>query len=403
MKVQNSKKHSLLIIDDEVEITKSLFRQFRRKYNVFAVNNANDAFPILDKEDIHVILSDQRMPGLTGVDFFSKIKDLYPDTLKLILSGYSDLEAVMGAINEGQVFRFLTKPWNPMELELALDEAFEKYDLVINNRELLHKLENVNFHLEEKVNERTSELEQANEKLMGLNIEKNRYVGMVAHDLRNPIGSAQAFSELLIDDYDDFSKQEKVRFLSIINERCSYAINLITSFLDVSKIEAGIFELHLEKHDYIKFVKNVVEQNSLFAKNKSQEIILKADVDVLEFAFDNDKLEQVLSNLLSNATKYSFQGKNIEVQIAVEDNKVITRVIDHGQGIPYAEISDLFNPYSKSSVKATAGEKSTGLGLAIVKKIVDAHKGEISVSSTPGKGSVFSICLPQTGVNKDKS
>lgn len=394
MKVEKEKKHSLLIIDDEEEITKSLFRQFRRKYNVFAVNSAKDAFPVLDREDIQVILSDQRMPGLTGVDFFKRIKDSYPDTLKLILSGYSDLDAVIGAINEGQVFRFLTKPWNPIELELALDEAFQKYDLVNSNHQLLQELENVNLQLEGKVKERTVELEQANEKLTNLNIEKNKYVGMVAHDLRNPIGSAQSFSELLVDEFDDFSKKEKISFLRIIHERCTYAIGLIASFLDVSKIEAGIFELDIKKHDYVSFVKDVVEQNSLFAKNKSQNIFLKTELDTLELAFDKDKLEQVLSNLLSNAIKYSFPGKNMQVTIVVSNDKLITKVIDNGQGIPDDEIPNLFNPYLGTSVKSTAGEKSTGLGLAIVKKIIDAHKGQITVTSTPGEGSAFTISLP---------
>ncbi|WP_347838321.1 hybrid sensor histidine kinase/response regulator [uncultured Draconibacterium sp.] len=394
---EKTKKHTLLIIDDEIAITNSLFRQFRRKYNVFAVNNANDAFPILDKIDVQVIVSDQRMPGLTGVDFFKRIKDKYPDTLKLILSGYSDLDAVIGAINEGQVFRFLTKPWNPMELELALDEAFEKYDLISSNRKLMQELATINSQLEEKVKERTSELERANEKLTSLNIEKNKYVGIVAHDLRNPIGSAQSFAGLLVDDYDDFSKDEKLRFLAIINERCTYALNLIASFLDVSKIEAGIFELNMEKHDYIQFVNEIVNQHTLFAKNKSQEIIFNGQIAKLEFLFDKDKLEQVLSNLLSNAIKYSFPGKNMEVKVALEKKKVVTQVIDSGQGIPNDEISNLFNPYLGTSVKATAGEKSTGLGLVIVKRIVEAHDGTIEVISTPGKGSVFTISLPYNG------
>jgi DNA-binding NtrC family response regulator len=92
--LQYMNDYCLLIIDDEVEITKSLVRQFRKKYNVFTTTNAEDGFKILEKENIQVILSDERMPGMTGVEFFTKIKDKYPDVLKLILTGYSDIEAV---------------------------------------------------------------------------------------------------------------------------------------------------------------------------------------------------------------------------------------------------------------------------------------------------------------------
>ncbi|MBN2635177.1 MAG: hybrid sensor histidine kinase/response regulator [Prolixibacteraceae bacterium] len=388
-------KQNLLIIDDEVEITKTLHRQFRRKYNVFTTNNATDAFPILEKENIQVVLSDQRMPGITGIDFFKKIKDKYPDALKLILSGYSDIEAVIGAINEGQVFRYLTKPWNPMELELVVEEAFEKYELITKNRRLMKKLEDINLQLEEKVKARTRELETANQKLTALNIEKNKYVGMVAHDLRNPIGIALSFSDLLINEFDSLSKTEIVDFSKIINERCSFAVNLISQFLDVSKIEAGTFELNLEKHNYVDFVKNVVGRNSLLAKNKSQKISFKTDIPEIEFAFDKDKIEQVLSNIISNAIKFSMPYKKISVEIYVENGNVITRVIDEGQGIPKGEIEHIFNPYLATSVKSTAGEKSTGLGLAIVKKIVDAHQGEIKVESSFGKGSVFTVILPK--------
>lgn len=386
-------KYNLLVIDDEVEITKSLHRQFRRRYNVFSANSANDALPILEQENIQVVLSDQRMPGLTGIDFFSKIKNKYPDALKLILTGYTDIEAVIGAINEGQVFRYLTKPWKPIELELALEEAFDKYELITKNRRLMKDLENANLQLEEKVVARTKELEYANEKLQNLNIEKNKYVGMVAHDLRNPIGVAQSFSELLLSDFDSFSKEDKVNFLGIIHERCSFAINLIGGFLDVSKIEAGIFELNAKKHNYIEFIKEVVERNALLAKNKSQEIYFKTELTEIELIFDKDKLEQVLTNLLSNAVKYSNSGARIGVEVYKNDDKIITQVIDNGQGIPKDEIPHLFNPYLTASVKSTAGEKSTGLGLAIVKKIIDAHHGEISVKSKTGEGSVFTIFL----------
>lgn len=96
------------------------------------------------------MLSDQRMPNMTGVDFFNKIKDKYPDALRLLLTGYSDIEAVVGAINEGQVFRYLTKPWNPVELNLAIEEAFDKYELITKNRLLLKKLKEANQTLEKK-------------------------------------------------------------------------------------------------------------------------------------------------------------------------------------------------------------------------------------------------------------
>ncbi|MDP3912645.1 MAG: response regulator [Bacteroidota bacterium] len=232
----NEKDHNLLIIDDEVDITKALVRQFRRKYNVFASTDATDALKIMEREKIQVVLSDQRMPGMTGVDFFAQIKDKYPDALKLILTGYSDIEAVIGAINEGQVFRYVKKPWNPDELESIIREAFEKYELITNNRKLMSSLQEANQNLEAKVKARTLELEKVNSRLSELNIEKNRYIGMVAHDLRNPIGVAGSFSDILIDDFDTIPKETQLEYLGHINASCDFSLNLIRDFLDVSKL-----------------------------------------------------------------------------------------------------------------------------------------------------------------------
>jgi len=387
--------YNLLIIDDEVEITKSIARQFRKKYTVFSATSAKEGIAIMEKEHIQVVLSDQRMPDMTGVDFFSVIKDKYPDALKLLLTGYSDIEAVIGAINEGQVFRYVTKPWHPEELDTIIREAFEKYELITNNRKLMHSLQDANTTLEAKVKARTLELEKLNGRLSELNIEKNKYIGMVAHDLRNPIGVAASFSDILIENYDDLDKRIQLEYLEQINKSCNFSLNLIHDFLDISKIEAGIFDLNLTFQEYVSFVKNNIIQNEILAKNKSQEIMITADQSSIIVCFDTNKIQQVLNNLLSNAIKYSFPNTKIVIDISETDAGIVTKIIDHGQGIPAEEIRNLFNPFHTTSVKATAEEKSIGLGLAIVKKIIEAHHGSVNVESEVGKGSTFYFTIPK--------
>lgn len=389
----NEKDHNLLIIDDEVEITKALVRQFRRKYNVFATTDAADALKIMEKEKIQVVLSDQRMPGMTGVDFFAQIKDKYPDALKLILTGYSDIEAVIGAINEGQVFRYVKKPWNPDELESIIREAFEKYELITNNRKLMSSLQEANQNLEAKVKARTLELERVNASLSELNLEKNRYIGMVAHDLRNPIGVASSFSEILIDDLDTIPKETQLEYLGHISYSCDFSLKLIHDFLDVSKIESGVFNLNLTELEYLSFIKKSIVHEEILAKNKSQEIIIRTELSSITVTLDSNKIQQVLNNLLSNAIKYSFPDTKIVIDISESADEIVTKIIDQGQGIPEVELQKLFNPFQTTSVKATASEKSTGLGLAIVKKIIEAHHGWVKVESEVGKGSVFSFGL----------
>ena len=163
MQNKTVKNQNLLIIDDDLEITKSLDSQFKTKYAIYTATSVEDGLSIIQQEIIQVIISAQRIPGMTGVDFFASIKDKYPDIIKVILTGYSDIDAVIGAINDGQVFRYLKKPWNPVELDNIIKEAFEKYDLIIQNRILTANLLKTNAELEEKVNKRTNELKRSHE------------------------------------------------------------------------------------------------------------------------------------------------------------------------------------------------------------------------------------------------
>jgi signal transduction histidine kinase len=390
----DTKEYSLLIIDDELEITKALARQFRSKYNVFTATSADEGLAIMEQESVQVVVSDQRMPGMTGVDFFTRIKHKYPDALRLLLTGYTDIEAVINAINEGQVFRYVTKPWNPAELDSIIREAFEKYELITNNKRLINRLNEANQTLEAKVKERTKELEKANGRLSELNVEKNKYIGMVVHDLRNPIGVAATFADMLIQDIDILPVSDRMEYLGYVSKSCHYSLNLMNDFLDVSKIEAGIFDLNLTEQDYLQLVRESIQQQGFKAAKQGITIQMEAECTRLLAMFDNNKILQVLNNLIGNAVKYSSPNTTIQVRVEKQDVSIVTHVIDHGQGISEAEQSTLFKPYSTTSSTAQTDEKSTGLGLAIVKKIIDAHQGTVQVQSALGQGSVFTFTLP---------
>lgn len=265
----------------------------------------------------------------------------------------------------------------------------------INNlqRQLIREKKNLQMALKE-LERRTAEIELSNARLADLNVEKNRYIGMVAHDLRNPIGLAVSFSEILMEEYDQLPQKDRLEFLDHIHKNCSFSLKLISDFLDVSKIESGIFDLDQDDHDYLAFVKENIAQNEIIARNKSQQIEVKSSSEPIMVRFDANKILQVLNNLLGNAIKYSFPHSQIIVDIYKAENRVITRIIDYGQGIPEPELEKLFTPFQTTSVKPTAAEKSTGLGLAIVKKIIEAHGGTVAVESKVGTGSTFSFTLP---------
>lgn len=237
--------------------------------------------------------------------------------------------------------------------------------------------------------ERYTNLRIMNDKLNNLNLEKNKFIGIAAHDLKNPIGSINSFTDLLLEDYSKDLDEEVIEILGYVKTLSANSFHILGSLLDVSKIESGIIEIKKVNQDYISFIKKLVVVNQLVANKKNIKIIFKSNSDELIFDFDNNHLSEVVNNLLTNAIKFS--DKNTEINVLVEkiDNIVKTTVQDNGKGIPENEHSKLFNYFQKTSTLPTDGEQSTGLGLAISKKIIVEHDGHIGFESHLGKGSKF--------------
>jgi response regulator RpfG family c-di-GMP phosphodiesterase len=138
----------ILYVDDEVHNLNAFKASFRRLYTVFTAVSAEEAEAVLAKQDIQIIISDQRMPRMTGIEFFESILDRYPEPIRMLLTGYADINAVIDAINKGQVYKYFSKPWNDDELRQNIDKAYEVYALRKENKELTAKLLDVNEKLE---------------------------------------------------------------------------------------------------------------------------------------------------------------------------------------------------------------------------------------------------------------
>lgn len=153
------KNKIVLFVDDEISILNSLKRQFRKTdFDLLTAAGGKAGMEILENNDVTVIISDERMPGMSGIEFFQQVKRSHPDAVRIILSGYADSEAIVDAINKGEVFRFLVKPWKQEELDVALEQAFAHYDLTLKNKLYMEKIIAENRKLKEKMTIRDSEL-----------------------------------------------------------------------------------------------------------------------------------------------------------------------------------------------------------------------------------------------------
>jgi sigma-B regulation protein RsbU (phosphoserine phosphatase) len=152
--------HSILYIDDEEDNLTVFNAAFRRDYKIHMATSGHKGLEIMKKNDIHLVITDQRMPEMTGTEFLEKIIPHYPDCIRMVLTGFSDEEAIIQAINKGRVYRYITKPWNKEEFKLNMDRALEAYNLKRENKNLIEELKEANQNLEQKVIKRTKQIEQ---------------------------------------------------------------------------------------------------------------------------------------------------------------------------------------------------------------------------------------------------
>lgn len=248
---------------------------------------------------------------------------------------------------------------------------------------------------------RISEKEKSNiiEQLDQLNQQKNEYLGIVSHDLRNPICAINMLSSYLLQIKKNNLDQDLLEFITKITQLSEYMRVLIEDLLDFSKIEAGKIGLKKDRIDYRSLILRNTRINATLAEEKEIAITNVLPETLPGIECDEKKIEQVLNNLVGNAIKYSFPKSTvtIEVRVAREEGGLLTIIKDSGPGIPGDEIQQVFEPFQRSSVKAMSGERSTGLGLAIAKRIIEAHGGRIGVHSTVGEGSEFYYTLPLDG------
>jgi signal transduction histidine kinase len=238
------------------------------------------------------------------------------------------------------------------------------------------------------------ELAKKNRELDALNNLKNQFLGIAAHDLRSPIGVILSYSEFLLENGATMDEAEKQQIIERMHGVGTFMFNLVNDLLDVSNIESGKLELNLTEEDLSSLFRNVLSMNAIFARSKMMTMDFNAPVNPVIALIDKPKIEQVLTNYLTNAMKFSYPGSQIKINMEMSGDQVRISVHDQGQGIREEELNNLFKPFEKTSTRSTAGERSTGLGLLIVKKIVEAHQGSVGVNSKFGIGSEFFFTLP---------
>ncbi len=364
---------TILVVDDDrinLRILSGILKADR--YVLLEAESGETALEIYAKSRPDLVLLDVMLPGIDGFETCRRLKQLYGvDSAPVIfITAKSESDDVVQGLAAGGV-DYLPKPFKPKEV-LARIRSHMQSQILVEQQKLL-----------------VDQLSKAN-------AAKNRFLGMAAHDLRNPLASIRGLAEFLSDGTVGQLTPDQLDLVKTIHSASQSMLDLVNELLDVATIEAGELKLQLEPDNLAALLEKSVFLNNIEAAKKNTRIVIAAPAEPMILRIDSAKMRQVADNLISNAVKYSPPGSTVTVELHRRADARGFSVMDQGPGIPETERDKLFKDFGKLSAKPTGGEKSTGLGLAICRKIIDAHGGVITAHNLPELGCEFRVTLPSS-------
>ena len=382
------RRHTILVVDDEPEIVRSMRELLRLDYRVLTTTSAEEAMRLLEREEVHVVMTDQRMPGMTGVEFLRHIKGDHPDAIRLLVTGYADIHAVIEAINQGNVFRYITKPWDPDELLSIIREAVERYNLIVERKRLTADLQNKN-----------RQLEAVNHELSDANRMKEAFIQVASHELRTPIAIMEGLLNLIERDPAHINTDLLVR-LHKTSGRLHRLVEQLTTMLALGRYTISAQRTVTE---VAPLLRQAVEDVQPFIALRRQQFKCEVPDELGQAQLDPMQIRSVLNHLLLNAIKFTPDNGTVTLSASGTTEAVVITIADTGVGIAPEEQARLFQPFftgfdvsRHSSGQYEYNRKGLGLGLSVVKGFIEMHGGTIAVNSAPGAGTRIDILLPRS-------
>lgn len=358
--MQTTVKPYLLCVDDEIHNLDALERIFRKDYTVLKATHASEAYELLKNyKDIPVIISDQRMPDITGVELLSDSLATHPDSIRILLTGYTDIESVIEAVNKGQIYRYLTKPWDTNDLLSTVKNGLEKYNL------------------KNEIKQKNEDLKKALDELKNLDQAKSQFMILINHELKTPLTSIMSFSSLL---KETSLNEEQSLFVNRIIKSSEKLKNIVDDVMLIVKGEIGLIPV---KKDYINpdsLITDLTDdiKNSLQLKN--QKIDFKHNSGLIHT--DIHILKTALFRALQNATKFGKAASTILISIDKESTQTIIAVENSGPAISDQLISKILKPFQldENVMNHSVG---MGLGLTICQTLMKSLKGQLHIKNNP--------------------
>ncbi|MBA7668774.1 Sensor histidine kinase RcsC [subsurface metagenome] len=360
-------RSTILVIDDEEPI-RDTCTQILTKEGFLTLTAENGVIGLRKIEEIKpdMALVDLKMPGISGIELLEKIREIDPEIVAIVITGYPTIESAVEAMKRG-AYDFLPKPFTPDELRIIVRRGLEKRKLSLESASLRQEKERM----------------------------KEYFITLVSHELRSPLVTIQQYCNTILGGFVGDVKPEQKEILKRCQERIKELLKLVEDWLNVSRIERGVIVENLKPLELSPLLTKIV--NLLNPSAKTSKVTLNANIpsELPLVMGDNETLGLVFTNLISNAIKFNSEGGKVEIGLRDDGKNMTIEIADTGIGIPEESLQFVFDEFYRVRNKDTRNITGSGLGLSLAKKIVDAHSGTILAVSEPGKGSTFTVRLPK--------
>ncbi|MFH1120321.1 MAG: hybrid sensor histidine kinase/response regulator [Bacteroidota bacterium] len=374
-------EYKILVVDDEPGIrmgTKRILQNFKVDYPfmdehiefvVLEAATGEEGIEIIDREMPDIILLDNKLPGIQGVEVLEYVKKKLYDIIVVMITSYASLELAVKATRDG-AYDFIPKPFTPQELRGSVENITKQLFLKRMTQKMNKEGRLIRF----------------------------QFLSVLSHELKAPINAIEGYVKMMNDRQFGDNLAAYQEMIDRMQERIKGMRSLIMDLLDLTKIESGKPVQHMQAVDITKIAQISIDTMRPYSIQKDVDIYLNTKEKIMMEA-DPNEIEIIFNNLISNAVKYNRNGGRVDVSIESRKESTIFQVADSGIGMTAEEKAKLFQDFVRIKNQKTKNITGSGLGLSILKKIVDMYHGEIDVQSVPDKGTTFTITLPLNNQN----
>lgn len=421
------KRHTIMIVDDEASNLSTLSSMLGDKYNLIEARDGLEAYEMLTKKiepgTVSLIISDQRMPKLSGTELFCRLIPIMPKTIRIILTGYTDVSAILDSINKAQIYKFVVKPFDREDLLLTVARALEAFDM-------RNELDSYHQDLEAKIRQRTAELEEKNEQILATQNqliikEKLASTGIlaagVAHELKNPLNFVNNFASVSLELFKELKElhgepgfapgteswDEAVQILQdleqntgLIQQHGEKANQIVHSMMNLSRSESNVKQSTDINELLTEFTSLALSSFQRSRGNFDAHIEYKYDSSNPNVSVHSQGLSRVVLNLVTNALESLLQKKDrlggdfkpvVEISSQFFGDHFQFSISDNGDGIAPEHEDRIFNPFFTTKHNGS----NIGLGLAVCHEVVvQEHHGKLNYASVPGSKATFVVSIP---------